>query len=241
MKKKLTLLPKVQFGDIRKTATSGGACPKYEISTASLPKLAKDAPNPFEARARLLKAYGDEAPTASTSTVAIPVTGPIGGFLPYLATLVRELGGSVMLLQSDTQSLAQGEHLCNSFDSCGPVKITHAICDITAPYLFFPKIMRFADREGPGGIACVTEQTMPEVIEQSLSARGRQVTVLRPRLDLDKGLETPAVVQNLQVLAETLGAPTEAIQAAISKAAAAQRDYETTLAQAGQDFVLSDR
>ena len=103
------------------------------------------------------------------------------------------------------------------------------------PYLFFPKIMRFADREGPGGIACVTEQTMPEVIEQSLKARNQRVTMIRPRLDLDQGLATPAVLESLKILAQTLGADPSAIPSAVHKAAAAQADYEAALAAIGQE------
>ena len=69
----------------------GRGLPQIRDQQRLPPKLAKDAPNPFDARARLLAAY--ERPTSeSIPTVAIPMTGPIGGFLPYLATVVRELG-----------------------------------------------------------------------------------------------------------------------------------------------------
>ncbi|MCX5883474.1 MAG: acyl-CoA dehydratase activase-related protein, partial [Deltaproteobacteria bacterium] len=142
----------------------------------SMPKLPKDAPNPFEQRAELLAGFETSDP--GKKAVAIPLTGPVGGFLPFLSTLVTELGFSVTVLKSDSGSLAKGEHLCNSFDSCGPVKIAHSICDTTAPYLFFPKIMDFSDRQGPGGVACVTEQAMPDVIEQSMKARDKNTAVI---------------------------------------------------------------
>ncbi len=222
----------VKFGDIQKVATSGGACPKYEINKASFPKLEKDAPNPFEERARLMETYEDGP--SQKSAMAIPMTGPISGFLPFLSTLARELGFAVTVLKSDPTSLAKGEHLCNSFDSCGPVKIAHSICDTTIPYLFFPKIMQFADREGPGGIACVTEQTMPEVIEQSLQARGRKVKVIRPRLYLEKGLTTKAVADSLKVLTDALGLDAAKIDPALKKAAAAQMQFEAALAAIGE-------
>ena len=226
----------IQFGDITKTAISGGACPKYEIVSAALPKLAKDAPNPFEERAQLLAAYEMEKDSKGKSgpRVAIPLTGPIGGFLPFLATVVRELGFDVDVLKSNSKSLAKGEHLCNSFDSCGPVKIAYSICDTENEYLFFPKIMRFADREGPGGIACVTEQSMPEVVEQSLKARGKDVTVIRPRLYLENGLTKPSVIESLTQLATTLGVDTSKIPVAVEKAAEAQRIFETALGEIGQ-------
>ncbi len=225
----------IQFGDITKTATSGGACPKYEIVSASLPKLAKDAPNPFEERAALLAEYeAANEENNTTPTVAIPMTGPIGGFLPFLSTIVRELGFSVNVLKSDSKSLAKGEHLCNSFDSCGPVKIAYSICDTDSPYLFFPKIMKFSDREGPGGIACVTEQSMPEVIEQSLKARGKDVTVIRPRLYLENGLTEPGVIESVKELASALGVSTTDVAAAVEKGAEAQKMFETELEDIGQ-------
>jgi hypothetical protein len=110
----------IRFGDITKQATSGGACPKYEIVSAAMLKLPKDAPNPFEERAELLAEYETRnEENKNKHRVAIPMTGPIGGFLPFLSTVVRELGFSVEVLKSNEKSLARGEHLCNSFDSCG--------------------------------------------------------------------------------------------------------------------------
>lgn len=222
----------IRFNDIQKVAISGGACPKYEISAQSMPKLDKDAPNPFEQRARLLAEYELEYP--ARPVVAIPMTGPLGGFLPFLSTVITELGFSVAVLKSHAKSLAQGEHLCNSFDSCGPVKIAHSISDTDYPYLFFPKIMNFTDREGPGGIACVTEQAMPEVIEQALKARGKEVTMIRPRLYFENGLTEPSVIESLTALATALGADTSKVVAAVEKGAEAQKTFEAALGEIGQ-------
>ncbi len=59
--------------------------------------------------------------------------------------------------------------------------------------------MKFSDREGPGGISCVSEQAMPEVIEQSLKAHGNEVSVIRPRLYLENGLTESAVIESFTV------------------------------------------
>jgi hypothetical protein len=47
--------------------------------------------------------------------------------------------------------------------------------ELKAPVMVIPEDARmdFSDRQGPGGIACVTEQAMPDVISQSLKARGK--------------------------------------------------------------------
>jgi activator of 2-hydroxyglutaryl-CoA dehydratase/predicted nucleotide-binding protein (sugar kinase/HSP70/actin superfamily) len=222
----------IEFNGEKKVAHSGGACPKYEISTHASNKLPKEAPNPFLQREQLLDVYDDV--TDDRQVVALPMTGAVGNYLPYFATLARELGFSVKVLKSDSNSLALGEHLCNSYDSCGPVKIAHAICDTDFPWLLFPKILDFGDREGPGGQTCVSEQAMPEIIEQSLKARGSEVKVLRPRLNLLGGLASSEVIASLESMAETLGVDPGQVAPAVEKAAAAQEKYEQQLGEIGR-------
>lgn len=215
------------------TATSGGACPKYEIAARSLSKMEKDAPNPFLERDALLSAFEKDVPGAPV--VAIPLTGPVGGYIPFFATLVTELGHSVKVLRSDATSLARGEHLCNSYDSCGPVKIAHAICDTDLPILFFPKIMDFADRSGPGGAPCVTEQAMPEMVEETLKARKKNVRVIRPKLHFLKGLAGKKMEKALFPLATALNVDPVLLGPAISKAKEAQEAYEKSLEEIGRN------
>ncbi len=221
----------ILFNGDKKVAMSGGACPKYEISAGMIRKLPKDAPNPFKEREELLNAFEKEIP--GKSVVAIPMTGAVSCYTPFLATLINELGFSVKLLKSHSGSLAEGEYLCNSFDSCGPVKIAHAICDTDIPILFFPKIMDFPDREGPGGMACVTEQAMPEIIEQSLKTRRLDVTVIRPKLYFQKGLTGPETINSLGSLVKIFGMNQNTLGPAMETAAAAQEDYEKALSEIG--------
>ncbi len=225
----------ISFNGTEKIAVSGGACPKYEISSQNREKLPMDAPDPFQKREALIAAFETTAP--EREAVAIPVTGAVGAHIPFFATLVDTLGFSIKLLVSDGDSLARGEHLCNSFDSCGPVKIAHAVCDTDARYLFFPKLMDFSDREGPGGAACVTEQAMPEIVEQSLKARGGSVTVIRPRVHLENGFSGEKVEKSLSVLAGALGVDAALIGPAVEKAAKAQKAYEAELERIGLDAV----
>ena len=216
-----------------RVAISGGACPKFEISTKSQPKLEKDAPNPFEQRAALVESYVRHRPGAPV--IGIPQVGALEGHIPWLATFAAELGFSVQLLQSKTTSLASGEQLCNSFDSCGPVKIAHAVCDVDVEVLFFPKVFHIADARGYGGQTCVTEQAMPEMIEQSLRSRGRNVSVVRPHLSFAAGLEGPELNESMEAAAEALGVDPAKIAGAVTAAARAQLDYEERLEQIGRD------
>ncbi|MBI5504114.1 MAG: hypothetical protein HY899_04910 [Deltaproteobacteria bacterium] len=229
----------ISVGGETRVAISGGACPKFEVSTRNRPKLDKLAPNPFEARSDLIASYLTEIEGAPI--VAIPQAGAVDGHIPWLATLVRELGFSPRLLRSDSRSLAVGEQMCNSFDSCGPAKITHAICDTDARWLLFPKIFNIADPSGYGGQTCVTEQAMPEIIEQSLKARGKSVTVLRPRLAFDEGLASPKLVENLASTVRALGADAGKLERAVAKAAAAQQQYERELKRIGDEALAYAR
>ena len=222
----------ITIGKKKHVAISGGACPKFEVASQTLPKLDKEAPSPFDERAALIAQYEFTSP--GKKTVAIPVTGPLFGHLPWIATFIRELGFSVKLLRSDSKSLSRGEQLCNSFDSCGPSKIAHAICDTEDPILFFPKILDVGDPVGEGGQSCVTEQSMPEIVEQSLRARGKDVQILRPRLRFKKGGDGLRLLSNLLPLVRDLRVSPVALRRAVSAAENEQNAFDKKLARLGK-------
>jgi activator of 2-hydroxyglutaryl-CoA dehydratase/predicted nucleotide-binding protein (sugar kinase/HSP70/actin superfamily) len=222
-----------------KTAISGGACPKFEVSTASRPKLEKDAPNPFEARQALIESFVVESP--GKPVVAVPQVGAASGHVPWLATLLGRLGFSVKLLKPDASSLAAGEQMCNSFDACGPAKITHAVCDTDVELLFFPTMLDVADPEGRGGQTCVTEQAMPAIVAQALAARGRKVTVVRPRLSFAGGLRGAGLVRSLESIAPALRIDPAAIASAVEAAAEAQESYAKSLVRLGEEALAYAR
>ncbi len=224
----------VRLGQDERQILSGGACPKYELATAARPKLPRGAPDPFEARRALIEACFVEGDGPS---VGLPMTGGTGATLPFLATLLAGLGATPVLLASDGESLAQGELLCNAFDACGPSKIAHALCDTELDLLLFPKVMDKADREGRGGQTCVTQQAMPEIVEQALLAKGRTTRVVRPRLSFRAGLEDSSLGEPLAAIVAALGLEPGRLTAAWSAAAAAQRAYEARLAELGAEAI----
>lgn len=228
----------IRVGSDTRKAVSGGACPKFEVSTKTLPKLAKETPNPFELRDELLTSFvreDDERPA-----IAIPQTGALCGHIPWLATLIDELGYSPKLLRSDAKSLAKGEQMCFSYDSCGPLKIGHAICDTDASLMFFPTIMDIEDRGGPGGDTCLTEQAEPEVIQQSLNTRGLAVKIMRPVLSFQTAT-TADLVASLGVLEDALGANSADLTRAVEKATQAQHAYEAGLERIGEEILAYGR
>ncbi len=228
---------KISFNGTQKTALFGGACPKYEIAKSGWLKLPKETIDPFKARMDLIQSYEKEIP--GKETVAIPLTGPLQAFAPYFATLVHHLGFSVRFLISDAGSLAAGEHLCNSFDSCGPVKIAHAVCDTDVNYLFFPKIMEFKDPQGPGGVACVTEQALPEIIKESLKSRRPDVRVIHPALYMTGDLNGEQIIQSLEPLAKVLGIALSDLPKAVKAGTDAQAGYEKSLQDIGKQALTA--
>jgi len=222
----------IRVGDHVSVAVSGGACPRFEQSTKSQPKLDQDAPNPFATRRQMIAALAAE-PGADRRAVGLPVTGAMCGHLPFFAGFLSGLGLAPALLLPDAQSLARGEQLCPSFDSCGPTKIAHALCDAGPPVLFFPEVLDFPDREGPGGYTCVSEQAMPAAVEAGLRSRGRGTRVVRPVLSLRNGLRAPALRAALAASAADLAARAADVDAAVDRAAAAQEAYERKLGESG--------
>jgi len=224
----------IQVGETSRQAVSGGACPKFEVSTKTQPKLAKEAPNPFELREELIDGFVLER--SGARVIGVPEIGAVAGHVPWLAAFAAELGFSVKLLRSDKNSLAGGEQLCNSFDSCGPVKIAHAVADAggDVDLLLIPKIFDISAADGPGGQSCVTEQAMPEMIEQSLISRGRDLKVVRPCISFGDGLETAELVTEFERVAPELGVEAARIAAAVTRAAEAQQAYEAGLMEIGR-------
>ncbi len=228
----------VRIGDEERKILSGGACPKYELASATRPKLPRGAPDPFESHRELVeRCFGPgEGPP-----VGLPRTGGTAVYLPFLASLLRELGCQPVLLASDARTLARGELLCNAFDACGPSKIAYALCDSDLEILLFPKLMGLADREGPGGQSCVTQQAMPEIVEQALRARGRSTRLLRPKLDFRQGLEHRSLEKPLAQLVGDLGLDGGLLATAWHRAARSQREFEARLARLGGEAMAFAR
>jgi predicted nucleotide-binding protein (sugar kinase/HSP70/actin superfamily) len=131
--------------------------------------------------------------------------------------------------------------MCFSYDSCGPLKIAHAICDTDIPLLFFPKIANFSDRVGIGGDTCLTEQAQPDIIQQSLQSRGSEVKVMRPILSFQDDPDLDRIVKDLSPLQEELGVEPAAIRRAVAKAMAAQKSYEAQLERIGTEALAYGR
>ncbi len=232
----------VSVAGTRQSVLSGGACPKFEAGDLAGPKLAREAPSAFDEREALLAAS-----LASTSSgdsgrrvVGVPVFGAWAGYAPWLARLVHELGFEVRPMRSDRESLSRGEERCYSYDACAPAKIAHGALDQDLDAVLMPKLLTLGDRDGSGGKTCPMEQALPEMLRESLRARGRRCLILDPVLELcgrgrgGDALRHPRVARALRGVVEALGADPTRLVKATRRAAWAQADYERRLADIGR-------
>jgi len=222
----------VAVGGKQKTVLSGGACPKYEISTAVRPRLPQDAPAAFAERDALLAPYLEDL--QGEQVVGVPLVGACAGVLPWLVTFVHALGLGVRVLRPDARALSRGEERCYSYDACAPAKIAHGVVDADVERVFFPKLLALGDRDGNGGRTCPMEQALPEMIRESLRDRGSRTQVVHPLLSLDAGPGSPHLLRQLFRAAKMLGASRERVPAAAYRAARAQQRYERGLAAVGR-------
>ena len=72
------------------------------------------------------------------------------------------------------------------------------MCPIERTTIQFGDIQKVATSGGACPKYEISAQSMPELIEQSLKGRGKEVTVIRPRLYFENGLTEPSVIEALQ-------------------------------------------
>jgi len=228
----------VAVAGVETSVLSGGACPKFEISTAR-PKLPLEAPSPMDERRALLAPLLQPA-AGPGPVVGVPLAGALTNVLPFVVTLLRELGAGVHVLAPDAGALSRGEAACHAYDACAPVKLAHGIlAGAELDRIFFPKLLGLGDRDGPGGGTCAMEQALPEMIAASLRSRGRRSQVLHPAIDLRDDLATTAA--RLAPLAACLGAGPRALARAVQEATRAQARFEAASAEAGRRAIAWGR
>ncbi len=229
----------VAVRDVRRTVMSGGACPKFEVSTAARPKLPVDAPSAFDERRELVKRQTEDHP--GDVVIGLPAAGAMVPLLPWARTLLVELGLGVRLLRPDSRSLARGEARCPTYDACAPAKVVYGVADCEeggaangVDALFMPTLLSLPDREGDGGGTCPMEQALPDMVRHAQPGGRAGVRVMQPELDLGRGLTAPAVLQSVLTMAAGLGVGRARAIVAFGRAASAQRRYERALAEIGR-------
>ena len=82
---------------------------------------------------------------------------------------------------------------------------------------------------------------MPDIVAASLSARGRAVDVVRPRLSFAAGYSGPALAASLLPTLVALRVSPLALPRAVERAAQAQHDFEARLLDLGREALALAR
>ncbi len=227
----------VQCGGDSRTVVSGGACPKYERTAPALPKLPREAPDPFRQRQaeldRLLELTPDPA---DGPLVGVPLALSSALVAPWLVTFLRALGARVNVLRPATDALAIVETLCYSFDACCSIKITHHVClSADTPWLLLPKVIQVRDEDnGEDARTCPLEQAIPEMLEPALAKTAFKPLLLRPQLWFPPSWKGPRLIAALRAVAERRGLDPARVSSAVGAAARAQREFELACHSIGE-------
>lgn len=211
---------------------SGGACPKFEISTAARPKLDAQAPSAFDERNALLSKL--DITREGAATVSVAEAGTLAGLLPWATTFLAELGLGVRVVRSEAATLERGEALSCAYDACAPVKVAHALAEASSGPLFMPKLVDLPAADGGGCKTCANEQAIPDVVGAALRANGKSPQIVAPVISFAHGFTSRQVLRGLRQAARELGADTERVPHAAARAAQAQAAYEKQLADIGR-------
>ena len=188
----------VEIAGERRTVTSGGNCPKYDV-TSAVAKLPKGTIDPFRERGELLERTLAAAMDSADEQQArnSPARGPLIGLpyahylvdsLPFFYTLLVSLGAQVRVLRSGRKSLIDGDRRCRAPGACAPVKIAHALIDADVDAVFLPKLVNIPyANAGHGQSTCPMTQGTPEMLEWALRDEGIRTPVLRPPLFIEQG------------------------------------------------------
>lgn len=192
----------VEVAGRREKIVSGGACPKYETSSAGIPKLPREAPNPYRERDDLMTSL---LPGPGAVTVGIPRAHYLADYLPFFHAFFTMMGARAEIISSGPETYAVGNRLCTAPDACTPTKIMHGLARPGFDYLFLPKFLNLPRLvEGSGAGTCPMSQATPELVEKALQEEGSPTRIVRPQLRLADGLNSRAFMAELRRVWKTL-------------------------------------
>lgn len=218
----------------------GGRCEKYEVGS----KVATSAPNLVKEREKLLfhfsgldedNSYGDKG------EIAIPFAFFMQDYLPFFATLLKELGFKVIVSSPTTKQTIQAGVESVLAETCYPVKVAHghlvALFKNGHKRIFFPNVIDLPSRHPAlkWGMLCPYVQGLPYMFEAAFDFKAQGVEFIHPVLYLGRpGWYCEESVRNLS---KTLKIPRRTVKRAWEKAELAQRSFEQALKQKAREVL----
>jgi predicted CoA-substrate-specific enzyme activase len=226
----------VHVGDTK--AHFGDTCERYTVRDAGRDPGAPSVPDLFAERDALLRGYlDDEAADDGRRTVGLPRASIMFEYLPFWATLLKELGFAVRLSPpSNSHTLELGNrHL--PAETCLPIKMVFghvaALRDAGVDHILIPSVVTLDDPTRKTGQVCPFTSAVPFMARAAIDA-----SILTPALVLGKQFSHFA--EEMVPALEELGVAPERLRPAWDEAQAALRAFREALRVRGESLLATD-
>ncbi|MBI5477406.1 MAG: hypothetical protein HY906_01040 [Deltaproteobacteria bacterium] len=224
----------VHVGDTK--AHFGDTCERYTVRDAGRDPQARSVPDLFAEREALVRGFidDDDAGADSRRTVGLPRASTLHEYLPFWATLLRELGFGVRLSPpSNSRTLELGNrHL--PAETCLPIKMVFghvaALRDASVDHILVPSVVTLDDPTRTTGQVCPFTSAVPFMARAAIDA-----SILTPPLIL--GREFSHFAEEMEPVLEELGVAPTRLRGAYDEALAAQTAFRQALRLRGESLL----
>jgi predicted CoA-substrate-specific enzyme activase len=229
----------VNVGDTR--AHFGDTCERYTVRDADRDPQAAPVPDLFAEREALLRGFAEEdgADTADGNRRVVGLTraSVMQEYLPFWATLLRELGFRVLLSpSSDARTLELG-HRHLPAETCLPIKLVFghvaALRNAGVDHILVPSVVTLDDPTRKTGQVCPFTSAVPFMARAAIDT-----TILTPALVLGKKYSHFA--EEMGPTLEALGVPPSRLRTAYERGLAAQAAFRAQLRRRGEALLASN-
>ncbi len=220
----------------------GGRCERYELDHR---KPKENLPNLTLEREEKLLSYVEpvskDLNLSSEEVIGIPRMLQFFEWLPFFATLFRELGYKVILSPPTSKEIIKKGCELTPAEPCFPIKIAFghikALLEMGVKKIFLPQISDFPPENPKFGLGkiCPYVQSIPWIVPASINFSLYSAKILSPVFHLGR----PGYVLNEEIkhLAKLLGESQEKIKKAWKVAEIAQKEFHHWLRKRGKEIL----
>jgi predicted CoA-substrate-specific enzyme activase len=227
----------------------GSRCEKYDVKRKKKNLTSEEMPDLFAEREVLLlkahEAYAEKFNGQRLSgngrhipRIGIPMLFFFHDFLPYWSTLLWELGFEVELSGTTNRQIVNKgvENILS--ESCFPHKVAHGhikeLLDKNVDAVFLPSFINFkSESDKVRSFACPYAQTMPYIAKTVFG----DVQLLKPIVNLERGRDY--LIKQLHASLKPFHISRSAINKALVKAEAVQKEFNVTVKKRGQEILAN--
>ncbi len=215
----------------------GGRCERYEKSRLRV----KPALNLVKEREKLLFTFANLEEITKGEEIALPFCFFLEDYLPFFATLLKELGFKVVTSFPTTRETIQAGVEAVLAETCYPVKVAHghlaSLIKAGHKRIFLPNVIDIPSRHPVfgWGMLCPYVQGLPYMLEAAYNFKALGVEFLHPVVYLGrKGWYYEKSIKNIS---KVLRVSKKAVKRAWEKAEKVQRAFEKALVAKGKEVL----